>query len=512
MDESYTSRSDRSLWLWAALFLALHSASFGLAPGYAERISAILLIVVPLTAVIACAKRAHHSASAVRRTWSFLALSLFIWSVGSVSSAYRTFALKGPETHATASHIVYFLYGVPILWAITAPLESTWSTISLWLDGLEVVIVGLLTFMVTFDAMPFSQHLQPVSASMVALTFNVENLFLACAASLRLAASFIDSGQRSFFKQLTIFLWVYAACAAIANQVDVAGADASYVELLFDLPFLTLILQSKTDLPSHRTFKASILRTRLGVVLDNSAPILFPASVLALGILIIREHFIVGGTSIAVALGVYGIRSTLVQLAYQRAQVEARLARDSMEVLSLTDSLTGIGNRRHFDRVIAHEWDRLSEENGTLSLLLVDIDYFKKLNDTFGHAEGDVSLRQVASALKASLQRERDCLARFGGEEFAILLPGADRLGAEATAVRIRDTLTALKLRNRTPLGDQLTVSIGAASLDLPLASSVRELVAAADRALYCAKNEGRDRFKHEVVAPLRTGQRTPMK
>ena len=312
---------------------------------------------------------------------------------------------------------------------------------------------------------------------------------------------------RSFFKQLTVFLWVYAVCAAICNQIDLAGAGTGYYDLLFDLPFLTLISTSTLSLFARPTSKTFVLRTRLGLVLDDLAPILFPASVLALGIFIVREHFMVGAASIALTLIVYGIRSALLQLAYQRAQAEARLARDSMEVLSLTDSLTGIGNRRHFDRLMADEWSRLSLETGTLSLLLVDIDYFKLLNDTFGHGEGDVSLRQVASALKASLQRERDGLARFGGEEFAILLPGADRLGVEATAVRIRNTLSALKLRNRTPLGNQLTVSIGAASLDLPSASSVAEFVAAADRALYRAKNQGRDRFEYGAIVPSRAGQ-----
>jgi diguanylate cyclase (GGDEF)-like protein len=497
MEDRPKSHSKRSLWLWTTLFLALHMASVRLFSGHADRLSAIFLVVAPLAAAIACGQRSRHSAFVVRRSWLFLALSLFIWSVASLLSAHGVFAREGPETHATASHIVYFLYGVPILWAITAPVEGAWNPISLWLDGLEVAIVGVLTFMITFEAMPFSEHLQPVPASMVVLTFNVENLFLACAATLRFVAS-PDGGRRSFFKQLTIFLWIYAVCSAIYNWIELAGAGPNYHDLLIDLPFLALIAYA-VGRGSQPTAKAVILRTRLGLVLDNLAPIFFPASVLALGIFTIREHFVVGAVSLALSLSVYGIRSTLLQLAYQRAQSEARLARDNMEVLSLTDSLTGIGNRRHFDRVMADEWSRLSRETGTVSLLIIDIDYFKKLNDAFGHSEGDISLRQVASVLKASLQRERDCLARFGGEEFVILLPGANRSGVEATADRIRNTLMALKLRNRTPLGNQLTVSIGAASLHLPSGCSVAEFFAAADRALYRAKNQGRDRFEYET-------------
>lgn len=159
-----------------------------------------------------------------------------------------------------------------------------------------------------------------------------------------------------------------------------------------------------------------------------------------------------------------------------------------MRGLAETDGLTGVANRRSFDRVLGDEVARLVPERRPVSLVLVDIDHFKALNDTHGHQAGDAVLREVAQALAAAC-RPSDTVARFGGEEFAVVLPGISVTGAQGTAERLRLAVSALQ-----PLDGavRVTASFGVAHADDPVAAA--SLVARADVALYDAKRTGRDR------------------
>ncbi len=165
--------------------------------------------------------------------------------------------------------------------------------------------------------------------------------------------------------------------------------------------------------------------------------------------------------------------------------------------LSTTDSLTQLANRRRFDRLLDEEIRRARRSGSPLSVLLADIDHFKRVNDSYGHPFGDECLRQVAAVLAAHCQRAGDVAARYGGEEFVVLLPGLDAGQAIALAESIRCAITQLQLQH----GEQpvaLTISLGVATLTPALVAPV-DLLAAADAALYQAKNGGRNRV---VLAP----------
>lgn len=171
-----------------------------------------------------------------------------------------------------------------------------------------------------------------------------------------------------------------------------------------------------------------------------------------------------------------------------------------------SDGLTGIGNRSEFDRTIAAEIERLQRTGVQLSLLMIDVDHFKKVNDTYGHTAGDRVLQEVAKAINASVRRI-DTVARYGGEEIAVLLPGTDADGAAQLAERIRERLMALNIKTG---GDviKVTASIGAAMFsprDCRMhVDGVREslwkvLTDRADAALYRAKREGRNRVRVHI-------------
>jgi diguanylate cyclase (GGDEF)-like protein len=157
------------------------------------------------------------------------------------------------------------------------------------------------------------------------------------------------------------------------------------------------------------------------------------------------------------------------------------------------DYLTGLANRRRFRTALGQEVERWRRYHVPCGLVLVDIDFLKRINDAHGHSAGDVVIRHVASAL-VELSRDNDTAARLGGEEFALLLAGADDAKAAAAAERLRDVISHEPLEGT----GTVTVSLGVASCPVH-ARTERNLYAASDAALYCAKREGRDRA---VVAP----------
>jgi diguanylate cyclase (GGDEF)-like protein len=163
---------------------------------------------------------------------------------------------------------------------------------------------------------------------------------------------------------------------------------------------------------------------------------------------------------------------------------------DEFQRLARTDALTGLRNRREFERLADLEWARFQRYLGPLSLLLIDVDQFKDINDRLGHDEGDSTLKQVAAICQAD-RRAADIVARLGGDEFAILLPETDLQAAELVAERIRGQMAGLA-----------TVSIGVAAATLSM-SGIGALVRAADKALYEAKAAGRNRvvsFQEEAI------------
>lgn len=172
-----------------------------------------------------------------------------------------------------------------------------------------------------------------------------------------------------------------------------------------------------------------------------------------------------------------------------------KVAQDELQRLATRDGLTGVANRRSFDTALNTECRRVSREARALSLLMIDVDYFKRYNDTYGHLAGDECLRQVAETMAQVTQRASDTVARYGGEEFAILLPATEPQGAVIVAERLRAAIEGLALPHAgSDVGPHVTVSIGVASIDPARAGPPTELIGAADAALYAAKMQGRNR------------------
>ncbi len=177
------------------------------------------------------------------------------------------------------------------------------------------------------------------------------------------------------------------------------------------------------------------------------------------------------------------------------SEMKLKLANEQLEALSLTDALTGIGNRRRFDQALAAEWARSVRKPQPIGLLMIDIDHFKLYNDHYGHQGGDECLRRVAHVLASCVQRADEMLARYGGEEFAVLLFGGDVQAVSLLAQRCVDAVAQAAIPHATSLvAPHVTLSIGGCSLMPGSTNSYEVLIQKADAALYVAKRTGRSR------------------
>lgn len=175
---------------------------------------------------------------------------------------------------------------------------------------------------------------------------------------------------------------------------------------------------------------------------------------------------------------------------------ELEAANRKLERLSMLDGLTGIANRRGFDLHLAHCWSRAETAAAPLGLLLVDADFFKQLNDACGHLYGDECLKELARLCSACLDSPEDLVARYGGEELMLVLPGRDLAATSQVATRLRAKLDRLGMPHpASTVSRQLTVSIGVTAACPDGTITPRQLIAAADTAMYAAKAAGRDRI-----------------
>lgn len=188
-------------------------------------------------------------------------------------------------------------------------------------------------------------------------------------------------------------------------------------------------------------------------------------------------------------------RDRLAELVDEQT-AELRAANKRLEELSRVDPLTGLANRRHFDELKDIEFRRAQRLGQALTVLMCDVDFFKRYNDAYGHAQGDRCLQLVAEALKDNFARAGEVVARIGGEEFAVLLPGIDAKQARTAAERLRNRIESLAIAHRdSGVGPRVTLSIGLAQYDATTMDHFDLLLHQADQALYRAKSQGRDRI-----------------
>jgi diguanylate cyclase (GGDEF)-like protein/PAS domain S-box-containing protein len=182
----------------------------------------------------------------------------------------------------------------------------------------------------------------------------------------------------------------------------------------------------------------------------------------------------------------------------ERKQTEQQLItlQKELEELSFRDGLTGVANRRRFDALMELEWSNARRNRQPLSLIMLDIDYFKQYNDRYGHLEGDICLKRVARTLASSATRARDLLARFGGEEFVLVLPETDEAAVRMLAECCRDLILGEQIpHEQSPISPVLTVSLGVGTVIPGHDDELLPFIGKVDKRLYQAKQQGRNRI-----------------
>ena len=207
-----------------------------------------------------------------------------------------------------------------------------------------------------------------------------------------------------------------------------------------------------------------------------------------------REVWLIGSIMLALCAVTMALTVFLVNALKRRTAAENKLA-----LLANTDALTGLCNRRKFDEVLSREWRRSQWTATPVSLLMIDADSFKAYNDAHGHQAGDAALASIAQCIAGGTRRASDLGVRYGGEEFAVLLPGETGQGAFRIAEEIRASMLSLSVQQRGRPDICPTISVGVAAMIPQIGLTPSDLIKSADLALYEAKRSGRNRT---VAAP----------
>lgn len=472
-----------------ALLLAIcpigHAAALHWLPFDSRATTFIFLIAAPLLAAAACALNARHRAT--RSEWAALSLGLLLWAGGMAICMHQEVFLANIDNTPGLGMLLFVLYGVPVTFALASHDHHIRSL--RYIDGVLAVMLGGLYAVHTFSSADLSGS-DEAGMTRLRMMFDIENAFILLFALLRWHAA--ESGaDRRMFRALSLFAIVYAGVAAYINHVDVSHYGQS-MDLLITAPFLVLAYLALRWTGAERALRAAGTSAR---IIRVASPLILPIVLLIVSAFIARFHLGLAISGfVATTLG-YGLRSLLVQL-------HSNKDRERLDALTRIDALTGLSNRRHFDEVLHAEWSRARRTGAGLSLLLLDIDHFKLLNDHSGHPVGDSCLRDVAQALKGCTHRGGDVVSRYGGEEFGVILPGTSVADARHIAESMRLAVSNLALISPAP-GGRITISIGVGSTAHVAGDDPQVLLHAADEALYDAKRMGRDRVKSREPATV---------
>jgi diguanylate cyclase (GGDEF)-like protein len=433
--------------------------------------------------------------------WSLLSFSFVLWIAGFAIILYGEYRLGSYPPGAWVDNLVFAYRWLPLLLALCRPEPGDEPLSFSWLDLFQVLLVGAqLTILMLPE---ISGHPQgrwaPVSPVQSEVCLNALGLLVLVVAFVRLRAIKRTESQ-PFYLAVGAMLLTYAWNRPLISLVLIGTwhcPDGSPWFLIGQLPaiaFLSTFFYARIHTVPWfvRAYRDSIAKT-----LRLASPVFFALACILSGITtaVAGHHIVVGVGSAALGLALYAYRSTLVQLRLMQYQESLTRSNLELETISQRDPLTGTYNRRWFADTLEKEWKRSRRSGKPISLLLIDIDYFKRLNDTLGHVAGDDCLIVVVEALQSQLSRASDSLARYGGEEFVVILPDTNREGAEVVAERLRSAVESLAMANPDTPSGRLTISLGGAAQTQPGSLDTPDmLILMADAALYEAKRLGRNR------------------
>ena len=479
-------------------FLLIQGALLLLPPAISSPAAYVAMVAAPLLGAVAVALRGRADASAARPGWYALAASLVIWAVGAFGNLWQEWVAGHSNEMYRGSTLAFNLAAVPILFVLAGEWRTSSRLLVRLVDALMASALGYAFFLYTWATL--TARGAPDDAGVHAMIWlqDAQNVYLAVASLVRWAAA-NHRAERDLFRAICAYACVYA-CLIFFNNHFIAGDPASGPEHSSVITIAFAVLGGLA-LAAPMAGMSRRPRPRLVRIVRSASPILLAGALLIVSLFMIRVDYAVGVAGTLIAVLGHAARTTSTQVRHIERRESLRRERSQLQTIAWTDALTGVANRHFLDRALRRVADGAGPVGQALSVLMIDIDHFKRLNDHAGHLAGDACLRDVAGALQRTLVRPGDVLARYGGEEFIVLLHGVDPAGALVVAERLRAAVESLQIQNLdSPLGT-VTVSVGAASAAPHYAGGATGLIEAADSALYEAKRAGRNQVSGLLVA-----------
>jgi diguanylate cyclase (GGDEF)-like protein len=481
----------------AAGLLLLQLALLALPSSISRPAAYVVMVVAPLLAALVVAARGRCEHSAARMGWQALAASLAIWSLGAFGNLWHEWILGRANEMYRDAMLAFNLAAVPLAFLLSSEWHHAARRAVRAIDAMLALALGYGFFLFTWAMLTARGTPDEAGVATLVGLLDAQNLFLCVGAAVRWHAS-DDDRERDLFGALAAYQLVYAALIFCNNRF-IAGDPAFGPEHSSIITIAFALLGALAARPSRPAARHP--RPGLARLVHIASPIVLAGALLIVSLFMIRVDYPIGAGGVLIAVLGYGLRTTLTQMRHiergdmlQREQVE-------LQAIAWTDALTGIGNRRFLEHALARAVRRARRGARPLSVLMIDIDHFKALNDRYGHPAGDACLRDVAAALREALVRPDDVLARYGGEEFIVLLHDVDTAGARVVAQRMRTAVESLRIAHAgSPFG-VVTISIGTASSTQHDGAAPSRLVEAADAALYEAKRAGRNRVGSGAAA-----------
>lgn len=485
----------------ALAFFLLHGVAAIALPLRLAPLSTLCVILAEVAAILACLYAARKAGGPVRILWWLLALAALLTAIANMLDMATTAMGIAVSNHAPAVPIfLSTLYCVAMLLAISMRFDLRAFGPVRIINSMLSLAIGALFYVQIFSMLTMHGSERAADAFFIVLLFDALDISLAIAGTIR-ALGADKPQERRFYYILAVFLWANFIGPSLHNHI-LLRHDFVWLDLLLSAPYLLLVALVFSPNPGFVQRPSTF--PRLARVIRSGSPIFLSLALLALGLLVSRTHYYIGVAASLLSLIGYSTLTTLTQSRGIEAEESLLAAKTTLEEMVGLDALTGIPNRRAFDTMLHRECIAANRSLQPVSLLMIDVDHFKQLNDTRGHPLGDAYLIQIAHALRNALPRVTDFAARYGGEEFAVILPATNSGGAAEVARRLQSSIADLALSHAASPSGKVTISIGYSTFNGSAKTSPIDLTHAADRALYQAKERGRNRSEylslHEIA------------
>ncbi|HTS24872.1 MAG TPA: GGDEF domain-containing protein [Bryobacteraceae bacterium] len=479
-------------WLCAvcALFVAeLAVLSFLGRSARGPLVSDLIQLTLGSLCVPACLLAAHRSGSLGRYFWRLMTVTFAVWAAGQIVDTYSEFVQD--RSLESVAEILFVLSTTPLGMALFLDPDNEpnqFDRIHI-LDFVQALLFWCAVYLYFLKAEPGpGVAFAPWKRSMFYDAVLTGAFFL--------RAALTNSGVvRALFGRMFCFLLLSSVADAYATYPGRslrAGGWFDIVWMMLTAIPLTLAVTWNKAEAIHEAAEAPV-RTS-GIVVQQFFPLLYPGLILALSPGLAKAYPTLAAIIAPASFACFSARLIITQRRLQLSQAQLREANRQLARLSSVDGLTGVANRRIFDEALEEEWRRAARGNSALAVIMIDIDHFKALNDSLGHARGDECLIRIAAELKSQLRRAGDLVARFGGEEFVLLLPGMGAAQAADFAEVVRRGVEGLGLQRPESPGEVITASFGVAAAERDRFPDAQALLRRADWALYGAKRAGRNR------------------